>query len=162
MADWTELKYSTSSVAAGFAKIFASFLAVCAISYLLQGIGRDGWPRPEYSASFLMPLLAMPSLVWFAFVPRRLRFNTEYLEFTSRFFGVRLLPLSKLRHWGKGHGVLLLEFEKSVLHRRTLQVALQFYTAESRSEFLQFLSENISDRKTSIWLGIRGITTGSR
>jgi len=160
MAEWTELKHTPSSVIAGFAKFFAMFLVVCAISYAWQGIGQNFWQPPD--ASLLIPLLLMPAFIWFAFVPRRLRFNAEYIEFTSRFSGVQLLPLPKLRHWGKGHGVLLLEFEKSALHRRTLQVALQFYTPESRNGFLQFLSETLPDRESSIWLGIRGITIGSR
>jgi hypothetical protein len=157
MAELAELRRTKKSILAGFFSLMAMFLLVSGFTYFFQGEHQHRWWSTTYIISLSIPMAIIPAVVWFGFVPRRIRYNRDVLEFTSRFFGVQSLPLSKLRHWGFGRNVLMLEFEKTALSRRTLQIALSFYPQAVQAEFLEFLSSNFPERKTGVWWGIKGV-----
>jgi hypothetical protein len=142
----TELKTTPFSVTLAFAKL-------AGLSLLVSIVGNFGL-RIDYTLA--IPFLLFAVFVWFGFVPRQFRYGTEGFEFTSRFSGNHFIPADRLRHWGEGRGVYLLEFDRQVLKRRTLQIALWFYPDGAKNSFLAFLKENYSDRYSSVWWGIRG------
>jgi len=142
----TELKTTPFSIAIAFAKLVGLFLLVS----IAANLGR------QIDYTLAIPFFLLPIFVWLVFVPRRFRYGKEGFEFTSRFSGLHFIPPDRLRHWGEGSSVYLLEFDSQVLKRRTLQIALWFYPTAAKTTFLALLKEHYPDRYTPVWWGIRG------
>jgi len=146
VAQMIELRTTPVSIALALAKLAGMFVIGCFLA-------NKGQP---FDYTLIIPFILLPSFIWFAFVPRKFRYGKEGFEFTSRFSGTHFIPADRLRHWGQGNSVYLLEFDKQTLRRRTLQIALWFYPVAAKTAFLDFMQATYPDRYTSFWLGIRG------
>lgn len=144
----TELRTTPISIALALAKLAGLFVFLC----VLDNKGQS------FDYTLIIPFILLPTFIWFAFVPRKFRYGKDGFEFTSRFTGTHVIPADRLRHWGQGNNVYLLEFDRQTLRRRTLQIALWFYPTSDKIAFLDFMKATYPDRYTSFWWGIRGYT----
>jgi hypothetical protein len=153
MADLKELERTLASNLLGFATLFTPVAVWYAYTAFVLGD-----LKTVSDPTLAIPFTLLPILIYLGFVPRRLRYNAKNLEFASRFTGVVLLPWTNMLHWGSGNHAFLIEFDKQILQRGTLQICLWFYSRQTRNEFKNFLTANFPDRKTCIWFGVHGIS----
>ena len=141
-----EIRRDHASEARGFLTWYAGLLGVTALAYFADLKAGKAWPE-EYILSLTIPFTVMPIFVWYAFVPRRIRYNEEELEFTSRLSGVSTLPFSALRTWGFGRQTIFLRFVGPGTNRRMIQIAPAFYPKDEIECLLSFLRANFPERK---------------
>ena len=146
-----ELRRTPQSTLRGFLMLLGSLITCSALAYFYQGYVQHLWWNDEYIVSLAIPFTLIAMVVWFGFVPGRMRYDDQGIELTSHLGRAKSLPFAQMKHWGLVDGLILLEFDHLV------QISRSFYLPSECEKFQAFLEHNFPERRTALWLGTRGV-----
>jgi hypothetical protein len=119
-------------------------LVVCIIGYFRQGYLENHWWTSDYVLSLLIPLVVVPVLTWFMFVPSRLEFSDTDFTIKFLFRSLHNFVWLDLHSYGPGENVFVIQFTA-----RTFQILPQAYRRTDRRMLENFLSSRFPDKKVS-------------
>ena len=132
--------------------VVVACLLISFAGYFLQGYFEQKWWTFDYVLGLAIPIALMPILVWFIFVPSRLEVTDKGFDIRFPFRRAQTLPWNKLKYWGKGESVFMLQFDGSA----TLQIFARAYPREQWSKLVELLSARFPEQKATGWFGARG------
>jgi hypothetical protein len=85
--------------------VVSALLVLAITTYFQEGYRENRWWTSDYMLSWLVPLVLVPVLIWFAFVPSRLEFSDTGLTIKFFFRSLHTLDWSNLHSYGPGENV---------------------------------------------------------
>jgi hypothetical protein len=122
-----------------------SFLLIAIVfGYFQQGYIDGKWWTMGYICSFSIPLVVVPLLVWFIWVPRVLEYSETHIRIVT-IFRQTLQPWKRLKSYGAGSGIVFVLRFKGEL--QGYQIMSKAYSDSDWDRFTDYLETCFPNRE---------------
>ncbi len=123
-----------------------SFLLIAIVlGYFQQGYMNGKWWTTDYICSFSVPLVLLPLLVWFIWVPRVLEYSETHIRIVTIFRNT-LQPWKHLKSYGDGPGIVfVLRFKGEF---QGYQIMSKAYSDSDWNRFTDYLETCFPNRES--------------